>query len=96
MLDAINLGYAKGEVEPDKELGCNVDNILIPLQKIQSRTFYGHFNAISSSEPVSSFRLKRLFNLTLNCIRYPALPLVHNGGSIEPLPRENHFPTRIV
>ena len=62
-LDVINLGYAKGEVEPDKELGCNVDNIFIPLQKIQSRIFYDHFNAISTTEPVSSFRLKRLFNL---------------------------------
>ena len=35
----------------------------IPLQQIQSCTFYDHFNAISSTEPVSSFRLKRLFNL---------------------------------
>ena len=62
-MDVINLGYAKGEVEPDKELGCKVDNIIIPLQKIQSRTFFDHFNAISATEPVSSFRLKRLFNL---------------------------------
>ena len=33
--------------------------------------------------------------LTLNCIRYPALPLVHNGGSMEP-PRENHFPHFLI
>ena len=34
--------------------------------------------------------------LTLNCIRYPALPLVHNGGvPWNPPPRENHFPTGI-
>ena len=26
--------------------------------------------------------------LTLNCIRYPALPLVHNGGSMEPPQRK--------
>ena len=33
--------------------------------------------------------------LTLNCIRYPALPLVHNGGSMEPPPEKTtyHFPT---
>ena len=29
--------------------------------------------------------------LTLNCIRYPALPLVHKGGSMEP-PKKTTFP----
>ena len=32
--------------------------------------------------------------LTLNCIRYPALPLVHKGVPWNP-PWENHFPTGI-
>ena len=31
-------------------------------------------------------------HLTVNCIRYPVLPLVHNGG-VHGTPRENHFPT---
>ena len=74
-LDVINLGYVKGVVEPEKELGCNVNNLFIPLQKIQSRIFYDHFNAISSIEPVTSFRLKRMFNLNNNdCCSVYELP----------------------
>ena len=55
--------------------------------------FYNHFwqwvDAILEDVSVAEIIL------TLNCIRYPALPLVHNGGVPWNPPRENHFPTGI-
>ena len=35
---------------------------------------------------------KLLLSLTLNCIRYPALPLVHNGGFHGTPPEKTTFP----
>ena len=34
--------------------------------------------------------------LTLNCIRYPALPLVHKGGSMEPPLKKTTFPLEFL
>ena len=46
-----------------------------------------YFNGFQQFE-LRCFQVTMVISLTLNCIRYPALPLVHNGGSMEPPQRK--------
>ena len=53
--------------------------------------YNNRFGIVTSTFTFMHLKCKQRW-LTLNCIRYPALPLVHKGRSMEP-PRENLFPT---
>ena len=55
----------------------------VPTFSIFSLIQISLFNFAFFTAKIKDRFLKKML-LTLNCIRYPALPLVHEGGSIEP------------